>query len=186
MVVVRWAHVTTMRGTSRYQIDAMTNEKLQLWDRFCTEHKVWETGVELFACDAAGRVASAPFGKDSRLILSRSAEMGALMIREVGHVISQGTNHSEGLLYIMHGGKNPAVSFRCISAAPADAGRAVAISRLICWAWRRIRPSLGAGARATRTTSVTSAQLPAQGIARKRSQRSTADGRSRFFWTRRQ
>jgi hypothetical protein len=37
----------------------------------------------LFACDALGRFASAPFGKDGRLILRRSFEMEALMIREV-------------------------------------------------------------------------------------------------------
>ena len=80
----------------------MTDKKLALWDRFCKEHEIGETGVPLFACDAIARVACAPFGKDGRLILRRSAEMEALMVREAGRVIAQGDNRSEGLLYMMH------------------------------------------------------------------------------------
>ena len=55
----------------------MNEQKLALWDRFCREHRIWETGVPLFACDDGGRVASAPFGKDCRPILRRSPDMEA-------------------------------------------------------------------------------------------------------------
>lgn len=80
----------------------MTEQKLALWDRFCSEHKILETGVPLFSCDDAGRVASAPFGKDGRLILRRSVEMEVLIAREVGRVLAPGERQHEGLLYMMH------------------------------------------------------------------------------------
>ncbi len=79
----------------------MSEQKLALWDRFCTEHRIQETGVQLFASDDSARVASAPFGKDGRLILRRSPEMEALVIREVGRTLSADTRN-EGLLYMMY------------------------------------------------------------------------------------
>lgn len=80
----------------------MINEqKLALWDRFCAEHQIGEAGVPLFACGDRGRVASAPFGRDGRLILQRSPEMEALILREVGKTLSADIRN-EGLLYMMH------------------------------------------------------------------------------------
>lgn len=80
----------------------MKNEqKMTLWGRFCAEHRIREASVLLFACDNGGRVASAPFGRDGRLILRRSLEMEALIVREVGSTLSIDTRN-EGLLYMMH------------------------------------------------------------------------------------
>jgi hypothetical protein len=80
----------------------MIQGKLALWDQFCTEHRIRETAVPLFSCDSAERVNSVRFGKNGRLILARSAEMEALVVREVGRVLSSGESQYEGLLYMMH------------------------------------------------------------------------------------
>jgi hypothetical protein len=85
-----------------YGTGVMADNKLDLWERFCQEHRVFETGVPLFASDAAGRVISTSFGKDARLILRRSDEMEALVLREVDRVLSDAESRSEGLLYMMH------------------------------------------------------------------------------------
>jgi hypothetical protein len=79
----------------------MNEQKLALWHRFCAEHRIREASVPLFACDDGGRVVSAPFGKNSRLILRRSPEMEALIVREVRKTLSTDTRN-EGLLYMMH------------------------------------------------------------------------------------
>ncbi|WP_313706128.1 hypothetical protein [Massilia sp.] len=79
----------------------MTEQKQALWDRFCAEHRIVEASVPLFLCDDNGRAASVPFGKDGRLILRRSPEMEALIVREVGKTLSIDTRN-EGILYMMH------------------------------------------------------------------------------------
>lgn len=79
----------------------MNEQKLVLWDRFCAEHGILENGVPLFVRDDEGRVVTAPFGKDGRLILQRSPEMEALVVREVGKILSAAVR-IEGLLYMMH------------------------------------------------------------------------------------
>jgi hypothetical protein len=78
-----------------------SEQKLALWDRFCAEHQIAEAGVPLFASDSDGRVASTSFGRDGRLVLRRSPEMEALIVREVRKILSADTAN-EGLLYMMH------------------------------------------------------------------------------------
>jgi hypothetical protein len=79
----------------------INKQKLALWDRFCSEYGIGDAGVPLFDCDCDGRVACAPFGKDGRPILRRSAEMEALIVREVREILGTDTRN-EGLLYMMH------------------------------------------------------------------------------------
>jgi len=81
--------------------NVINEHKLALWDGFCREHRVRESGVPLFACDSAGKVVAAPFGKDGRMILQRSSEMEALVVREVRKILSADAQH-DGLLYMMH------------------------------------------------------------------------------------
>lgn len=81
--------------------DDMNEKKLALWDQFCKEHRIYDTGVPLFKHDASGRVSSAPFGKDGRYILCRSPEMEE-MIRHVTRVIREEGSLSEGMLYMMY------------------------------------------------------------------------------------
>jgi hypothetical protein len=57
--------------------------------------------VPFFDCDDEGRAASAPFGKDDRLMLRRSQAMEALIVLEVRKILSEDT-HDEGLFYMMH------------------------------------------------------------------------------------
>jgi hypothetical protein len=79
----------------------MNEQKLALWDRFCSAHGIQHAGVPLFACDDGGRIACEPFGKDGRSILRRSPDMEALIVREVRKTLSRDTRN-EGLLYMMH------------------------------------------------------------------------------------
>lgn len=83
-------------------MNIMTDKKLALWDRFCKEHRILETGLPLFACDEDGKVTCAPYGLDGRSILRRSPEMEALVRHEVNRVLGQDDNRVEGLLYMMH------------------------------------------------------------------------------------
>ena len=80
----------------------MFGQKQALWNRFCNEHGIFESGVPLFEHDAEGRVASEPFGKDGRAILRRSSAMEALVRREVNRVLAPGENCCEGILYMMY------------------------------------------------------------------------------------
>jgi hypothetical protein len=62
--------------------------------------------VPLFDADAAGRVASARFGRDGRLLLRRSAATEDLLAGEVERVLAApatGDAALEGVLYPMHG-----------------------------------------------------------------------------------
>ena len=65
----------------------MSSGRDRLWDAFCEAHGVLSRGVPLFAEDE-GRVRSAPYGRDGRLVLCRSAEMEALLVREVELVLA--------------------------------------------------------------------------------------------------
>jgi hypothetical protein len=73
--------------------------KLGLWDAFCRHHAIVDTAVPLFAEDE-GLVITNAYGHDHRILLKRSTEMEALVIREVSKVIAP-TSTSDGLLYMM-------------------------------------------------------------------------------------
>ena len=76
--------------------------KLALWDRFCSEHRVAERGVPLFAAAADGVVEVFPYGRDGRPMLRRSAAMEALVMETVEAVLAAAPADAEGLLYMMH------------------------------------------------------------------------------------
>ncbi len=76
--------------------------KLALWDRFCSEHRVAERGVPLFAAAPDGSVEVFPYGRDGRPMLRRSAAMEAMVVETVEAVLAAERPDAEGLLYIMH------------------------------------------------------------------------------------
>lgn len=83
----------------------MDAEKLRLWDEFSARHQLNERAVPLFECDAAGRTVAAPFGRDGRLVLRRSAAMEDLLAGEVERAVASpagGAGALEGVLYMMH------------------------------------------------------------------------------------
>lgn len=53
-----------------------------LWDEFCSDHLILESGVPLFKTSGQA-VKTAPFGQNQQLILRRSQQMEALVIQEV-------------------------------------------------------------------------------------------------------
>lgn len=74
--------------------------KRQIWDDFCRKHAVADRGVPLFALAADGSVATACYGRDQRLLLTRAPEMEAMLIATVEKILS--TPEAEGMLYVMH------------------------------------------------------------------------------------
>ncbi|MBD1859969.1 MULTISPECIES: hypothetical protein [Leptolyngbya] len=76
---------------------------LNLWQQFCCDYEIRETGVPLF--NAHGNIVKTmPYGQKGRLLLQRSVEMEALIIDEVSKVVrdfEQGENVYEGLIYMM-------------------------------------------------------------------------------------
>ncbi|NJL06578.1 MAG: hypothetical protein HC911_17085 [Chloroflexaceae bacterium] len=82
---------------------APKQEKIALWTRFCSDHKIIQSAVPLFEL-SNGHVMVRPYGRDQRLILQRSTQMNELVITEVQKVISDFKSHSEeyeGLIYMM-------------------------------------------------------------------------------------
>lgn len=78
--------------------------KLALWETFCSRHAIAYGGVPLFATDGEGRVRSAPYGRDGRVILQRAPEMETLLVGQVERVLGSpavGPDRLEGILYLM-------------------------------------------------------------------------------------
>ncbi|KAA9022941.1 hypothetical protein [Niallia endozanthoxylica] len=79
------------------------NNKINIWDDFCSIHKIIEQGVPLFD-EVNGIVKTFKYGKNQRNILKRSSQMDSLIIEEVEKVVSdynQKTEKYDGLIYIM-------------------------------------------------------------------------------------
>lgn len=74
--------------------------KQQIWNEFCRDHAIAERGVPLFALAPDGSVATACYGRDQRLLLTRSREMEAMVIGTVERILS--TPSAEGMLYMMY------------------------------------------------------------------------------------
>lgn len=79
------------------------NNKLQLWNDFCSANNVIQSSVPLFELEG-DHVVTFPYGKNKRSLLKRSSQMDSLVIREVNKVINDfnnGTEEYEGLIYMM-------------------------------------------------------------------------------------
>jgi hypothetical protein len=78
--------------------------KRQIWDSFCERHSITNQAVPLFQ-EIDGAVETFTHGKgEGRLLLRRSPEMDAMVIREVAKVLEDhaaGTEVYEGLIYMM-------------------------------------------------------------------------------------
>jgi hypothetical protein len=77
----------------------------QLWDSFCTDHRVAESAVLLFDSDDDLRVRTREIGQTSkRHVLTRSTEMESLIIRETERLVEDwksGRQEFDGLIYMM-------------------------------------------------------------------------------------
>ncbi|KRF67622.1 hypothetical protein ASG99_15075 [Bacillus sp. Soil768D1] len=62
------------------------NNKIQLWENFCLQHKVIEKGVPLFEVNE-GIVKTFNSGSNNLSMLKRSVQMESLLIDEVQKVI---------------------------------------------------------------------------------------------------
>ena len=76
-----------------------------IWDDFCSEMKISDTGVPLFEATNSGTVRTKEIGlKNRRSVLCRSREMEDLLISETDILISdweRGTGLYDGLIYMM-------------------------------------------------------------------------------------
>lgn len=77
-------------------------QKQALWDAFCAEHRIAETGVPLFATSSDGTIEVFAYGRDGRPMLRRAAEMEALLAGTVEQVLASPSAVAEGVLYLMH------------------------------------------------------------------------------------
>lgn len=73
--------------------------KRELWDAFCAHHAIARFCVPLFD-ESDGTVLTSAYGRDHRVLLRRSAQMEALVVREVSNVLDP-SSPSDGLLYMM-------------------------------------------------------------------------------------
>ena len=76
--------------------------KLALWDRFCSENRIAERGVPLFAAAVDGSVEVFPYGRGGCAMLRRSAAMEAMVVEAIEAVLAAAPSEAEGLLYMMH------------------------------------------------------------------------------------
>src|SRR5215813_7691596 len=78
----------------------------QIWDDFCTTHRIATDSVPLFASDEFGFVETREIGqKVKRRVLGRHGDMEELILRETDILVkdwSQGAHQYDGLIYIMH------------------------------------------------------------------------------------
>jgi hypothetical protein len=78
----------------------------QIWDDFCTAHRIAIDSVPLFASDELGFVETREIGrKTKRRVLVRHGDMEKLILRETDILIkdwSQGAHQYDGLIYTMH------------------------------------------------------------------------------------
>jgi hypothetical protein len=78
----------------------------QIWDNFCTVHRIAIDSVPLFQSDEFGFVETREIGeKKKRRVLTRHGDMEKLTLRETDILIkdwSQGMHQYDGLIYIMH------------------------------------------------------------------------------------
>lgn len=77
--------------------------KINLWNEFCRDYNVAESGVPLFETQNR-KVNVMPYGTNNRKVLKRSVEMDALVISEVEKVIRDFHDKTEvydGLIYMM-------------------------------------------------------------------------------------
>jgi hypothetical protein len=84
----------------------MTTPK-QIWDNFCTAHKLTSNSVPLFACNKIGFVETKEIGqKAKRRVLVRHRDMEELILKETDILNDEDWSHKtheyDGLIYIMH------------------------------------------------------------------------------------
>jgi hypothetical protein len=83
----------------------MTTAK-QIWDNFCTAHRIASNSVPLFASDKFGFVETREIGRTAkRNVLVRHRDMEELILRETDMLVddwSQRTGQYDGLIYMMH------------------------------------------------------------------------------------
>jgi hypothetical protein len=83
----------------------MDDYKLTLWNKFCQNHKIADTGVPLFSI-SNNSVNIVEIGKvNRRYVLQRSPQMENLVISEVKKVLDDfnaGSEQYEGLIYMMY------------------------------------------------------------------------------------
>src|SRR5262245_14743558 len=84
----------------------MTTAK-QIWDDFCTAHRLASNSVPLFACDKIGFVETKEIGSKikKRKVLVRHRDMEELILKEADILTedwSRKTHEYDGLIYIMH------------------------------------------------------------------------------------
>lgn len=80
------------------------NNKLQLWNDFCHQHQILNTGVLLFGT-VGNRVSTIPYGSNKRIVLQRSKYMTQLVEKELDKILvdfKHGTEQYDGLIYMMY------------------------------------------------------------------------------------
>ena len=86
-----------------FQIETDNSAKTRLWTDFAIQHRLAEDSVPLFDLNH-DQVNVMPYGRNSRLVLKRSAEMDSLM-RAHGRQLIQEHDQSkvihDGILYMM-------------------------------------------------------------------------------------
>lgn len=90
----------------------MNQQHLNLWIAFCQKYINPNLGVPLFSVNN-GIVEIKKYGKNERLILTRSQEMENFLIQEVQKVLNDYENQQdnyEGLIYMMYFIKNNRLS----------------------------------------------------------------------------
>src|SRR5262249_10317148 len=83
----------------------MTTAK-QIWDNFCTAHRLASNGVPLFACSKIGFVETKEIGQRAkRKVLARHEDMEQLILKEADLLNEdwcRKIHEYDGLIYIMH------------------------------------------------------------------------------------
>jgi hypothetical protein len=83
----------------------MTTAK-QIWDNFCTAHRLASDSVPLFACDKIGFVETKEIGqKAKRKVLIRHRDIEEVILKEADILTedwTRKTHEYDGLIYIMH------------------------------------------------------------------------------------